>query len=58
MKNNGHRRPYEFAFEIQARRLPPPGRPSLLSILRRLTARHPQRTFWILDPATGEWRSL
>ena len=70
MKNNGNHRPRDYAVEIavgqNARAIPPAARPGLLDWLRRanhgVPARRrtgrPPRAFWLLDPATGEWRLL
>jgi hypothetical protein len=70
MKNNGNNRPKNHAAEIafgrRARAVPPSARPGLLDRFRRAvrprlgrrrTGRLP-RTFWLLDPTTGEWRLL
>jgi len=59
MKNNGHKRnlPAEIAFHQKALTIPPAARPRLLAWLRR-AKRRPPRTFWLLDPLTGDWRLL
>ncbi len=70
MKNNGHKKPFNCAAEIifdqKAQTVTPVARPGVLSWLRRAHrgvlgrrgTRRPPRTFWMLDPATGEWRLL
>ena len=59
MKRNGHKRDYaaEMTFDRKTRAVAPAGRPGFLGWLRR-TRRRPPRTFWELDPASGEWRLL
>ena len=61
MKNNGNHRARDYAVEIavgqNARAIPPAARLSLLARLRRRRGR-PPRTFWLLDPDTGDWRLL
>jgi hypothetical protein len=62
MKNNGHRRAVrdyalEVAVEHHARITPAVTRVLLLARLRRFR-RRPCRTFWLLDPTTGDWRLL
>ena len=74
MKKNGHNRPRNYAAEIafdqEVHALPPSDRPGLLNGLRWLrhapadpdrsggSRQPPARTFWELDPTTGEWRLL
>jgi len=62
MKKNGHRRwtlafSQEIAFERHARAMSPPARTGLLGWIRRFR-RRPARTFWEIDPRTGDWRLL
>ena len=59
MKNNGHNHNFtpQILFDLRARAVPPAWRPHLLAWLRR-TRRRPPRTFWLLDPLTGEWTLL
>ena len=62
MKSNGHGRTYSFAAELAvdctARGLPKPALVDLMILFRRFTGRRRPRTFYELDPATGEWHLL
>ncbi len=70
MRKNGHKKPLDCAAEIaldrNAQAVTPAARPGVLSWMRRARRRalgrhgtgRPPRTFWMLDPVTGEWRLL
>jgi hypothetical protein len=70
MGKNGHKKPRNYAAEIafgrRVRAVPPSARPGLLDRFRRAGRPRPgrrrrgrlPRTFWLLDPTTGEWRLL
>jgi len=70
MKKNGDHRTYDLGGEITfcrgARAVPSAARPGLLSWVRRARRAmpgrrrrgRPARAFWLLDPASGEWRRL
>jgi hypothetical protein len=63
MKRNGKPRARgrelktEVALEQDIRLVPKRGRLGLFVWIERWR-RRPRRVFWILDPATGEWREL
>jgi len=62
MKKNGNHRTRNYEVEMalsqEARAVSPTARPGLLEWLGRLRRSRPARTFWMLDPDSGEWRRL